>query len=215
MDKNSKVPRASAQANEGEGNRTAARAYNQQAERFAKSGKVEQKAREAQHAVDGAEGQDLARAAAIGASHNADTHAGTTHAVAIAAPAIDALSLGATAMINSLNGHGFAFAQALPEQAQALTDAGNMWLQWPAQLAQHVTSSAASEVAVATQAMAAMAACRTPTELFAMQGSLVTAWFARALSQSIALSALAMAPLQHAGASATDPGPRRGANTPR
>jgi hypothetical protein len=214
MDKNSKVPRAAAQANEGEGNRTAARAYNQQAERFAKSGKVEQKAREAQQAVDGAEGQDLARAAAIGASH---THAGTTDATpaAVAASAIDTLSLGATAMINSLNGHGFAFAQALPEQAQALTDAGNMWLQWPAQLAQHVTSSAASEVAVATQAMAAMAACRTPTELFAMQGSLVTAWFARALSQSIALSALAMAPLQQGGTSATDPGPPRGANTPR
>ena len=62
------------QANEGEGNKTAARAYNKQAERFAKSGKVEQKGREAQQAVDGAEGKDLAEAEAIGQSHSAGEH---------------------------------------------------------------------------------------------------------------------------------------------
>lgn len=59
------------QPNEGEGNRTAARAYNQQAERFAKSGKVEKKAREAQQAVDGEEGNELALAEAEGMSHSA------------------------------------------------------------------------------------------------------------------------------------------------
>jgi hypothetical protein len=66
-----KAARAAEQPNEGEGNRTAARAYNRQAERFAKSGKVEKKAREAQQAVDGAEGKELAQAEAAGKSHSA------------------------------------------------------------------------------------------------------------------------------------------------
>jgi hypothetical protein len=69
---------APAQVNEGEGNKTAARAYNKDAERFAKSGKVEKKAREAQQAVDGAEGKELAHAEAIGKSHSAGEDAPKT-----------------------------------------------------------------------------------------------------------------------------------------
>lgn len=57
---------ADKQANEGEGSRTAAHNYNRKAEDFAKSGKVEPKAREAELAVDGAEGDELARAEAAG-----------------------------------------------------------------------------------------------------------------------------------------------------
>ncbi len=57
--------------NEGEGSRTAARAYNVEAERFAKSGQVEKKAREAQRAVDGKKGKELVRAEAEGKSHSA------------------------------------------------------------------------------------------------------------------------------------------------
>ena len=71
MAKNDKTANAPAQPNEGEGSTTAARAYDQQAERFAKSGKVEKKAREAQQAVDGPEGPALKRAEAIGKSHSA------------------------------------------------------------------------------------------------------------------------------------------------
>jgi hypothetical protein len=71
MNETEKAARATEQANEGEGSRTAARAYNQQAERFAKSGKVEKKAREAQQAVDSEEGEELARAEAVGKSHSA------------------------------------------------------------------------------------------------------------------------------------------------
>ena len=69
MNKTDKVP--ANQPNEGEGNKTAARAYNKDAERFAKSGQVDQKAREAQKAVDGSEGNELAEAEAIGKSHSA------------------------------------------------------------------------------------------------------------------------------------------------
>lgn len=59
------------QPNEGEGNRTAARAYNSATENFAKSGKVEQKAKEARRAVEGPERKDLERAEAEGRRHSA------------------------------------------------------------------------------------------------------------------------------------------------
>jgi hypothetical protein len=55
--------------NEGEGSRSGARAYDEAAEKFAKSGKVEGKAREARAAIDGPEGKDLARAEAEGKRH--------------------------------------------------------------------------------------------------------------------------------------------------
>jgi hypothetical protein len=72
------------QANEGEGNRTAARAFNQMQEAFAKSGKVAGKSREAAAAIDGAEGPELARAEAIGAAGQAKATAGTDHGKRIA-----------------------------------------------------------------------------------------------------------------------------------
>ena len=58
------------QRNEGEGNKTAAREYNEQQHRFAKSGQVEEKAREAEKAVSGKERSELERAEAIGKRHS-------------------------------------------------------------------------------------------------------------------------------------------------
>ncbi len=58
------------QANEGEGNRTAARAYNAEQHKFAESGKVEEKAREAKKAIDGAEGAELRKAEDEGKRHS-------------------------------------------------------------------------------------------------------------------------------------------------
>jgi hypothetical protein len=57
------------QPNEGEGSRTAAREYDRAAEKFAKSGKVEEKAREARDAVDSPESSELERAEAEGRRH--------------------------------------------------------------------------------------------------------------------------------------------------
>jgi hypothetical protein len=57
------------QANEGEGNRTAARAYNKSQQQFVKSGQVAEKAREAEDALEGREGEDLRRAEAEGKRH--------------------------------------------------------------------------------------------------------------------------------------------------
>jgi len=47
---------------QGEGNYEAARRYREEQEKFAKSGKVEEKAHEAEEALDGPEGEELERA---------------------------------------------------------------------------------------------------------------------------------------------------------
>ncbi|MEA1650793.1 hypothetical protein UAJ10_17435 [Nitrospirillum sp. BR 11164] len=58
-----------ANRNEGEGNRTAARAYDKHARDFVATGQVAEKARDAADAVDGPEGCDLERAEARGKAH--------------------------------------------------------------------------------------------------------------------------------------------------
>jgi hypothetical protein len=55
--------------NEGEGNRTAARAYNDEQKRFAQSGKVDQAAQDAAAAVDGPERTELRNADELGKRH--------------------------------------------------------------------------------------------------------------------------------------------------
>jgi hypothetical protein len=56
-------------ANEGEGSRTAARDYNQRTEKFIKSGKVDDSAKQAEKAIEGEEAKALAEAEKIGRSH--------------------------------------------------------------------------------------------------------------------------------------------------
>ncbi len=56
------------QRNEGEGNRTAARAYNRATKEFARSGKVEEQAKRAEQAVDGPQKAELERAEQAGKS---------------------------------------------------------------------------------------------------------------------------------------------------
>ena len=57
------------QRNEGEGNKTAAREYNQAQRQFVESGKVDEKAREAEKSLD-KEKSELERAEAIGKRHS-------------------------------------------------------------------------------------------------------------------------------------------------
>ena len=61
---------ASGQRNEGEGNKTAARHYNEGTRKFVKDGKVEKAAEAAQKAVDGPEGQELRKAERDGLKHS-------------------------------------------------------------------------------------------------------------------------------------------------
>ena len=55
--------------NEGEGNKTAAREYNEAQRRFVESGKVDEKAREAEKSLD-TEKDELTRAEAVGKRHS-------------------------------------------------------------------------------------------------------------------------------------------------
>jgi hypothetical protein len=65
----SKKPQQRTAQNEGEGNRTAARQYNEAQRRFVESGKVDEKAHEAARALDTPEKTLLDRAEAVGKSH--------------------------------------------------------------------------------------------------------------------------------------------------
>ncbi len=62
------------QKNEGEGSRTAAKQYNDAAEAFAKSGKVEPAAKAAEKSLDSDEAEELARAEEEGKRHAAPGH---------------------------------------------------------------------------------------------------------------------------------------------
>jgi hypothetical protein len=55
--------------NEGEGNKTADREYRQRTEDFIKSGRVEESAEAAEHAIEGSERQKLEDAERIGREH--------------------------------------------------------------------------------------------------------------------------------------------------
>lgn len=55
--------------NQGEGNRTAAKEYNERTKKFVDEGKVEESAREAADAVDSAEGEELRKAEREGRKH--------------------------------------------------------------------------------------------------------------------------------------------------
>ncbi len=78
MRKSNNISTGAKPANQGEGNRTAALSYDKQAQRFAKSGKVAEKAQEALHALDGPDAAELARAEAEGKSHGAGADAPKT-----------------------------------------------------------------------------------------------------------------------------------------
>jgi hypothetical protein len=62
-------PQVTGGRNEGEGNKTAAQQYNEAQRRFVRSGKVEEKAREAEKSLQSPEKRDLERAEAIGKRH--------------------------------------------------------------------------------------------------------------------------------------------------
>ena len=55
--------------NQGEGNRDAARHYNENTREFVKSGKVEQAAQDAKKAFEGSEKAELKKAEEVGKSH--------------------------------------------------------------------------------------------------------------------------------------------------
>jgi hypothetical protein len=56
--------------NQGEGDKESAKKYNDATEKFAKSGKVEKAAKDAERALDGSERAELLKAEQVGKSHS-------------------------------------------------------------------------------------------------------------------------------------------------
>jgi hypothetical protein len=102
------------------------------------------------------------------------------------------MALGATAVIDPLNADHVEFAKIIPEKTMAFSEAGVTWLHWSGEVAERRASFAAREMAYGADAAVAMARCRTPAGVIATQSIFASAWFARALSQSIALGSLVM-----------------------
>ena len=102
------------------------------------------------------------------------------------------LALGAAAMVDPLGADHAELARMIPEKVAAFSDAGAVLLQRSGAVARQVAKFAANEMALAMRAGMALAACRTPAELATAQSRLVTAWFGRAMSQSIALGSMAV-----------------------
>ena len=71
MDEKSKHTDLSSSRNEGEGNKTAGRQYNEAQRRFVEFGQGEDKAREAEKALGGPEKAKLQKAETIGKGHSA------------------------------------------------------------------------------------------------------------------------------------------------
>jgi phasin protein len=108
-------------------------------------------------------------------------HVATEHAVLAATPMIDPLSVDRVE-----------FATTIPEETIAFPDAYMTWLQWSGEVAEQMASFTATEMSTVSQAVVAMASCRTPAGMIAAQSSFATAWFARALSHSAAIGSLAI-----------------------
>jgi hypothetical protein len=111
------------------------------------------------------------------------------------------MAIGAVAMSNPLNADSVELAKIIPEKTRVFSQSGTALLHWSGELAAQMASFAAREMTTVAQATVAMAGCRTPSDVFARQCSFASAWFGRALSQSIALGSLAI----HAQAAAMAP----------
>jgi hypothetical protein len=128
------------------------------------------------------------------AARVAATNGRKTGELAVAAGRVVAkrVSLGAAAAIDPLNADHAEFARMVPEKTIAFSQAGMTSLRYSGEVAQRVASYAASEMAAMAAAAVAIAGCRTSAGIVAAQSRFSTAWFTRALSQSIALGSLAM-----------------------
>jgi hypothetical protein len=101
-------------------------------------------------------------------------------------------ALGLSAMANPAQADHAEFVRIVPEKMAAFSASAMTLMQCSQEIAQQAARFATSEMANATAAATDLARCRTPAAAVAVQGRFATAWLFRALSQSIAVGALAM-----------------------
>ena len=101
-------------------------------------------------------------------------------------------ALGLVAMANPAQAAHAEFARIVPEKIEEFRASAIALMGYSAELAQQAARFASSEIATASEAVVDLARCRTPAAAIGIQSQFATAWFARALSQSIAVGALAV-----------------------
>jgi hypothetical protein len=84
------------------------------------------------------------------------------------------------------------FTRIVPEKMEAFRASAIALMRCSGELAQQAARFASSEIAIASEAVADLARCRTPAAAIGIQSQFATAWFARTLSRSIAVGALAV-----------------------
>ena len=135
---------------------------------------------------DGRRLQRTARAASRAALKGSALAQATSHVVA--KQALFQLS----AIVNPPAADHVEFGRIVPQKIAAFRASAITLMRCSQEIAQQATRFATSEMANATAAAADLARCRTPAAIVAVQSRFATGWFFRALSQSIAVGALAM-----------------------
>jgi hypothetical protein len=135
---------------------------------------------------DGRRMQRTASAATRAALKGAALAQATGHVVA------KRTALGLSAMANPAQADYGEFARIVPEKMAAFSVSAVTLARCSREMAEQAARFATSEIATATAAATDLSRCRTPAAALAVQGRFAAAWLFRALSQSIAVGAIAM-----------------------
>ena len=100
-------------------------------------------------------------------------------------------ALGVAAFIDPSTADHIEFSRMVPEKMEAFLAASAALQRRSGQFVAEMVRLAGSESALALSAAGQLALCRSPADLLALQNRLALAWFGRAVSQSLALGALA------------------------
>lgn len=101
-------------------------------------------------------------------------------------------TLGAAALLDPSNADHAEFLRVVPEKAAAFSASGMALYRWATELASQMAWTTSAEAVSATRASTELALCRSPAAVIAVQTRFAVRWFERALSQSLAVSALVM-----------------------
>jgi hypothetical protein len=101
-------------------------------------------------------------------------------------------ALGVGALVDPSTVDHTEFARMVPEKMKAFSAASAALQRRSGQFVAEMTRFAGTEAALALSAAGELALCRSPADLLALQSRLALAWFGRAVSQSLALGALAI-----------------------
>lgn len=83
-------------------------------------------------------------------------------------------------------------SRIIPEKINALNSAALGIALQTGELARRIVRHSGTEAVIFSRSMGALARCRTPASVAALQGELATAWFFRSMSHAIALNELCM-----------------------